>query len=179
MDREMFKAHARYGSYVLRHKYHVYAEGRKLGLGRWRLLKHDWQKFTPAEWGPYVRKFGHGKNPRRKDGGYDPNDLGIDFQRAWLHHWHRGSHHWEAHLSICKDGTVEPLPMPHEDRLEMLADWKGAGLAQGKSDVRAWYKANRDRMILHQETRRWVEEQILDPSEMRCVGSFHYHSGAL
>jgi hypothetical protein len=51
------KAHLRYLSYVLRHKWFVLLAGRKAGAPLWRLLIHDWSKFTPAEWGAYVAYF--------------------------------------------------------------------------------------------------------------------------
>lgn len=53
-----------------------------------------------------------------------------------------------------------PLPMPDCYRREMLADWRGAGLALGKPDTRGWYLANRENIQLHPETRAWVEEQL-------------------
>jgi hypothetical protein len=49
--------HLRYLSYVLRHKWWVLVAGLKVGAPLWRLLIHDWSKFTPAEWGPYVATF--------------------------------------------------------------------------------------------------------------------------
>ncbi|MEW6726891.1 MAG: DUF5662 family protein [Bacillota bacterium] len=52
------------------------------------------------------------------------------------------------------------LPMPDRYRKEMLADWHGAGKAQGKPDTKAWYLANKDKMLLHPETRDWVEAQL-------------------
>jgi hypothetical protein len=154
------KSYFDHAKYVVRHKYYVYREGRKLGLSRTRMLIHDYQKFLPAEWGPYARTHFGGESVRRKDGGYDPTAQSDDFRRAWLHHWHLGSHHWQAHCEIKPDGTVVPLPMPEKDRLEMLADWRGAGITFGKPDTRAWYEANRDEMILHPETREWIESQL-------------------
>jgi DnaJ-class molecular chaperone len=44
--------------------------------------------------------------------------------------------------------------------LEMAADWRGAGQALGKLDTLAWYKANKDKMILNRETRAAVEELL-------------------
>lgn len=153
--------------YVLKHKWFVYIEGRKLGVGVVRLLVHDWQKFTPTEWSAYANKFFAGSSPRRKDGGYDPNKVSYDFDRAWNHHWRYGTHHWQAHLKINTDGTVEAIPMPKKDRLEMVADWCGAGRSingHGPEEVgketRNWYNANKDKMILHPETRLWVENYL-------------------
>ena len=51
------KAHALYLRYLLRHKWFVFQAGRKTGAPLWRLILHDWSKFTPAEWAPYARMF--------------------------------------------------------------------------------------------------------------------------
>jgi hypothetical protein len=50
--------------------------------------------------------------------------------------------------------------MPVRYRLEMLADWQGAGLAQGTPDTLAWYRARGHRLPLGSETRAWVEAQL-------------------
>src|SRR6476659_9088742 len=79
------RSHLRYLSYVLRHKWHVAVAGWALGVPLWRLIIHDWTKFTPAEWGPYVR-------------GFFPAAQAVDpaaFERAWEHHWSRNPHHHE------------------------------------------------------------------------------------
>lgn len=46
---------------------------------------------------------------------------------------------------------------------EMLADWRGANKAQGgdgKADSLKWYEKNRTKMVLHPDTRIWIEEQL-------------------
>lgn len=53
-----------------------------------------------------------------------------------------------------------PLPMPNRYRREMLADWRGAGKALGKPDTKAWYMAHQDDIILHPDTRQWIEQQL-------------------
>lgn len=59
------------------------------------------------------------------------------------------------------DGGQKVLPMPDRYRREMLADWRGAGRAQGfGNDVSSWYAKNRDKMVLHPETRAWIDEQL-------------------
>lgn len=55
--------------------------------------------------------------------------------------------------------------MPRRYVSEMVADWMGAGRALGKPDTQAWYTANRDRMILHQDTRRDVEMLLKGPPD--------------
>ena len=143
----------------MRHKWFVLLEGRKLGVALGQLLLHDWQKFTPAEWTPYVRTFyGPAPSPRRADGGYDPNAVSDAFDRAWLHHQKvGGKHHWQYWVLPLDDGGVRALAIPERYVREMVADWRGAGRALGKPDTAAWYAVNRDNMSLHPETRARVE----------------------
>lgn len=144
------KAHLRYASYVARHKWFVFRAGLKTGAPLWRLLIHDWSKLTPAEWTPYVHQF-YAKDRKRKGA----------FERAWLHHQHRNPHHWQHWLDVKWDGTLRPLPMPEKLVREMVADWMGAGRAiTGRWEVRDWYKANRDKIVLHASTRKLVDELV-------------------
>lgn len=157
------KAHLRYLRYVLRHKWFVFRAGRQLGTPLYQLLIHDWSKFTPSEWTPYVETFyGDKPSPRDASGAYDPTNVSTAFDYAWLSHQHRNPHHWQYWVLPKDDGSEKILAMPHRYRLEMLADWKGAGRAiHGENaDARAWYLANRDKMRLHPETRAWVEKQF-------------------
>ena len=51
--------------------------------------------------------------------------------------------------------------MPDHFAREMVADWMGAGRAiTGKWEVATWYAANRDRQVMHPNTRRKVDEFI-------------------
>jgi hypothetical protein len=50
-------SHLKYLHYVLRHKWYVLRAGLATGAPLWRLVIHDWSKFSPAEWSPYVRMF--------------------------------------------------------------------------------------------------------------------------
>ena len=54
------------------------------------------------------------------------------------------------------------LEMPDRYRREMLADWRGAGRAiLGKSaDTKAWYEKQKRFIILHPETRKWIEAHL-------------------
>jgi hypothetical protein len=144
------KAHLQYLWYVLRHKWFVLVAGLKTGAPLWRLLIHDWSKFTPAEWTPYVNQF-YAKG-RKQPGA---------FEKAWMHHWHHNAHHWQHWLDIKYDGTLRPQPMPDKLVREMVADWMGAGRAiTGSWDIEPWYEANKDKMILFSTTRTRVEWQI-------------------
>ena len=53
------------------------------------------------------------------------------------------------------------LEMPKKYRKEMLADWIGAGMAiTGKRDIKGWYEKNKFNIILHQNTRKWIDDMI-------------------
>ena len=102
------KAHLLYLKYVIRHKWFVFLACLEYGL-IWRGIKHDWTKFLPSEWFPYVAYF-YGKKevvPQIFTFGFDgkeklftkvPDDVQSRFDIAWLHHQKRNSHHWQYWL---------------------------------------------------------------------------------
>lgn len=166
----MMRAHLAYLRYVLRHKWYVLLACRFWRVPRWLWigLTHDWTKFLPSEWTPYVRYFynpdGTSRQRRDSTGYYQSPGTGEAFDVAWLLHQNRNAHHWQFWVLARDDGSVLPLEMPERYRCEMLADWMGAGRAQGLRggvhEMRAWYEHNRDRMQLHPLTRTWVEDQL-------------------
>lgn len=183
------RRHWAYLKYVLRHKWYVLREGRKLGVPLLILILHDWDKFLPDEWFPYARTF-------YKSNGEKQYVESVDFAVAWMKHQHRNKHHWqywltrlggrpirETNVVVWDRGDAQaiveretaggtvlelrdcafgmfPQPMPEVFRREMLADWRGAGLALGFPDTAGWYMKNEGNIILHPETRAWVEVQL-------------------
>lgn len=179
--------HARYLRAVARHKWFVLVAG----YGRvplWRLVIHDWSKFTPTEWGAYARAF-YGA-PKTKTGKPEGN---IAFDYAWLHHQRLNPHHWQAWLRMdydtnrCVDqdmmfedsgnvyyldegtrqrvseadrASVYALPMPQVYAEEMLADWRGANRAYGDTPLTEWYRKTKQARILHPATQRYIEYQL-------------------
>ncbi len=136
-----------YAILTLKHTWYVFQAGRKLGLGFWRLLVHDWHKFTPSEYPHYQHRF--------CDNIYNPQD----FARAWLHHENYGSHHWGHH--IMRSGNNEQtgadangcLPMPKADAYEMVADWAAASRAyDGSWDMSKWIEKNLHNIKLHPDS---------------------------
>lgn len=106
------KAHLKYLNYIIRHKWFVFVAGLKTKAPLWRLLIHDWSKFRPSEWGPYVEYF-YGSKP-------DPTEDELinllreltrdgceaNFNVAWNHHQKRNPHHWQYWLLIEDSGSV-------------------------------------------------------------------------
>lgn len=160
------KAHLSYLQYVLQHKWFVFVECCKLGIP-WMGIIHDWHKFMPAEWFPYVHFFhnsdGTKKQVRDGTGYYKPDDTGDSaFDYAWFVHQKRARHHWQSWAFPDTNGKLKLLPVPERYRREMLADWRGAARAQGLTaeSVTDWYVANKDKIQLHPETRHWIEDQL-------------------
>ena len=85
------------------------------------------------------------------------------FDKAWLHHIHMNPHHWQHFVLSQDDGEVKCLEMPAHFAREMVSDWIGAGVAQGKTDktsVLVWYEKNKQFIKLHDRTRELVESLI-------------------
>ena len=159
------KKHWLYLKYVVRHKYFVWVAGRVLGVSVWRLLIHDWTKFLPCEWGPYVDYF-YGPKEMVFSPGCEPSTRPnktkkAAFDAAWNHHQKQNKHHFQYYILNKDDGGVKTLQMPYKYAREMLADWMGAGRAiTGKWDVWRWYEKNKDKMQIHSDTRAYVEELL-------------------
>lgn len=148
-------AHWKYLKYLLRHKWFVAIACWRLGIW-YAAVQHDWSKFLPSEWRPYVGFF--------YSRGAQTPQARQRFDRAWNHHQKRNPHHWQYWLLTMDSGDTTALPMPDRYRREMLADWIGAGRAiTGHDNTVSWYLKNADQMRLHAETRRWVEQQLAIP----------------
>ena len=149
--------HIKYLQYILRHKWFVFQECIKLGVPLWGAIVHDWQKFTFIEWKPYALTFyGPWEYENR------PDWLVKRFEEAWLHHQKYGPHHWQYWVIENNDGSRIPREIPDRYRREMLADWRGATRAiTGTTDgTKEWYFKNRNDIILHPNTRNWLEAQF-------------------
>lgn len=155
--------HLSYLRYVIKHKWYVFLECCRLGIP-WLGIIHDWSKFRPSEWIPYVHAFynpdGTFRHVRDETGYYDPHNISADFDRAWLYHQHRNRHHWQYWHLVQDEDEEKTLSIPDRYRREMLADWRGAGRALGNPDTRAWYEKNRHKIQLHPATRQWIEAQL-------------------
>lgn len=165
-------AHLAYLRYVLRHKWFVYRAGRRLRVPLWQLIVHDWTKFRPSEWTPYVDYFYRPESKNREvlsafsefgvcelaPYGYFAEDR---FNGAWNLHQKRNPHHWQYWLLTLDSGQQFPVIMPDKYIREMVADWAGAGRAiTGQWDVAAWYERNAGVIQMRDSTRRRVEELI-------------------
>ncbi len=146
----------KYFKSIFTHKWYVLLAGLKVGrIPIWRLVIHDWAKFTPSEIDAYRSRIVNGGEivDREKWG------------RAWHHHYMRSPHHWEHwkfdwqgkhdfYDNIVIDGCLE---MPETYAREMVADWMGASrIYTGSWDMTEWLRDNLEGMRLRPKTREKV-----------------------
>lgn len=148
----------KYFASVLAHKKAVFVEAWRLGIPL-RGLLHDWSKLTPAEWRPRINAMRQG-GLCNADGKTDLSLASDELRLCWLKHYHRNSHHWQHWLVHLDDGTSYALPIPDGDRREMLADWIAVSKRPDRLDMLSWYSKNKEFLLLHPDTRRWVEKEI-------------------
>lgn len=169
--RNQLSKHIKYLKYVLRHKWFTFLASTKIkGASCWLAIIHDLSKFRPSEWVAYCRYFYGG--PYRSYADF-PSGLkyefdcwrisqefiGQEFDVAWLKHQHRNPHHWQHWILREDNGGTKIMQMPCKYIKEMVADWMGAGRAiTGRWEVGEWYEKNKEKILLHPNTRTYVED---------------------
>lgn len=138
---------------VLIHKWYVLIAGNVVGVPIWRLIIHDWSKFSPIELLGYAGNIGGGVSKKR-------------WARAWLHHLHCNPHHPE-HWVLSWRGNprfydelgekigpfVTILPMPDIYVREMIADMMASSkTATGSYNIADWLNQNGPNMNFHDQT---------------------------
>jgi hypothetical protein len=117
-----------------------------------QLNLHDLSKYSSEEYSAYDDYFYGTKTEKVKK----------DFDYAWLHHIHENPHHWQHWVLANDDEGSYALEMPKEFVYEMICDWWSFSHKTGNLyEIFDWYKAHTKKMILHEKTKKLVEE-ILD-----------------
>lgn len=138
---------------VLIHKWYVFLAGRMIGVSLWRLIIHDWSKFSPTELFGYAGNIGGSTDKER-------------WAKSWVHHLRRNAHHPEHYMLSWRgnpefyDGLgqyiapfVSLLPMPEHQVREMIADMMATGYkVTGSWDIAKWLNENGPKMHLHDDT---------------------------
>ena len=149
----------KYLRYILIHKWYVFVEYCKLGIPLMGIV-HDMSKLYPSEFTAYMNNF-----TKPKLTGIAPNETDkTNFNYAWLYHQKANKHHWQYWILVYDNDVnkIVCLDIPTKFRKEMLADWIGASKAinNGANKLTEWYNENKDKIMLHQNTREWIEKQI-------------------
>ena len=136
------------------HKWFVFLECCKAGIP-FSGIAHDLSKYLPSEFFPYAHYWGNKAEDRTV------SDT-INYEKALILHKARkiNRHHWE--WWVDKDRSdPRGLPMDKRSRTEMLCDWRGASRAYNGADYTLdYYHANRNNIILHPDTRVWLEQEL-------------------
>ena len=128
-----------------------------IAFGGIELTDHDLSKYTDDEYSAYDDYF----YPKTDD----KDVLAIikkRFKDAWLHHQNTNKHHWQYWVLINDEDRIKPLEMPRDSIYEMVADWGSFAYQKKDGDeLLKWYESHKDKMILHERTRKDVEELVL------------------
>lgn len=146
---------------TLKHKVFVFRAGLRTKAPIFRLLIHDWSKFTFAEAPHYGRQF------------FGPADEPLNFSKAWLHHQNINPHHWEYWVPRTqhnRGGLEGALPMPEWAVREMVADWLGASRAYEGSWPKSieswtWLQQNLDKITVHSDTKKMINQVLKEVFE--------------
>lgn len=159
--------------YAFKHKWFVFIAGLQVGgIPLWRLIIHDWNKFTPTALPAFMNRA--------------LNNYYIRDYREWNyachhhlvhspHHWQYWRHDFEGDLAFNDEIVINGcLEMPEVFIREMIADWWGAGRSyHGSWDMSDWLIENLPKMKLHPNTRRKIESILLE-LEIRCFVDIEY-----
>lgn len=126
------------------------------------IAAHDMSKYQTEEYEAYDDYF-YGKDKLGNFNTYNKKrQIDEAFNYAWLHHIHNNPHHWQYWVLINDEDGTKALEMPKEFIYEMISDWWAFSFKKGNlTEIFEWYKKNKKRQILHENTRKLVEE-ILD-----------------
>lgn len=121
---------------------------------------HDLSKRNIAEYPAYDKHY-YPKNDK-----VNPS-IEDDFKKAWLHHIHKNPHHWNHWVLVENKDNITALEMPAPYVIEMLSDWLSFSVkANDLSEIVNYYEKNKDKMILHPNTRKQVEKVINQINEI-------------
>lgn len=136
--------------YLLTHKILVFKECVKLGI-IWKGITHDLSKLGPAEFKPYAKKFFSKEKPS-----------GKEWRTARLHHLRKNPHHYQYHIIVDDEGKMVIEEMSEKDVKEMIADWTAISYNTRKLSLHEWYEKNREIILLHPNTKLYIEKLLND-----------------
>jgi len=134
----------------------------RLGLV-WQGLTHDLSKYAPVEFWRGAKYYQGDRSPNDAE----RRDTGLSL--AWLHHKGRNRHHFEYWVDYRRNEAGELLfdgnPMPMRYVAEMFCDRLAASriyLGERYTDEAPYryFVASRDRIPMHEQTKREIEEML-------------------
>ena len=121
-----------------------------------QILAHDLSKYSSEEFDAYRAKFFP-----EKDGSNEDSYKQLVKERfvcAWNHHQKSNPHHWQYWIMWAPEGSTI-LEMPFEYMFEMLCDWTAMSYKFKDTPIAFW-KKNKDTMLLHEKTIKSIERWL-------------------
>jgi len=134
-------------------------------------LMHDMSKYEPTEFLVSVKYFQGYRSP------YNYEKELYGYSMGWLHHKGRNKHHWEYWYDMI-EGKWVPIEMPYPYLIEMVCDRVAACRIYQKekytkSSALEYFLSRNDRLYMHPETARQLEEILRDISIRGEEAVFH------
>jgi hypothetical protein len=158
----MIQAYFQFFWYLIRHKWYIFEASLALRVPLSQALVHDWTKLFPPELAAYAEFFYVFGTPAQVHIGPIRYIQGYRHRimEARNHHQCTNPHHWQYWLVNDPKRGPYATAMPERFVREMVADWTAAGRAQRFPDTVAWYRKNKDEIMLHPTTRNLVEHVL-------------------
>lgn len=147
---------------LLFHKWHVLKVGLVVeNIPLWRLIIHDWSKFSPIEF-VYYAQYKYGVRYKGQEEKYKRR-----WASSWLHHLHHNPHHPEHWILSWRgdpdfydtlgEGVasfITVLAMPETYVREMVVDMMATSKQRtGSYDIAVWLNKNGPKIRLHNKTK--------------------------
>lgn len=150
---------------ITRHKIIVMKYCFKVGLYKQGLL-HDLSKYSLIEFSAGIKYYQGNKSPN----GVQRQEEGVS--TAWLHHKGRNKHHNEYWIDYALNGKdiLAGMKIPKKYVVEMFIDRMAACINYEKDKYTstsplAYYEKGKEFCILHEESRKLLEELLIMLSE--------------
>lgn len=160
-----YEKHAEYDAYLAAH-FNGIQNGYAWLLENWpelletgceglevNLQKHDASKRVQDEYPAYAAyHFSKTKVTAEVEAAY---------RKAKLHHFHNNPHHWNHWVYVDDNNNFTAVEIPKVYVVEMILDWWSFSWRSGDlREIRRWYRDNKNKIVLHPNTRVLVEEII-------------------
>lgn len=156
------------------HKFLVAQGCFKVGLYKQGIL-HDLSKYSFTEFRVGAKYFQGTRSPNNAE----REDIG--YSSSWLHHKGRNKHHFEYWIDYASDGEggLAGMKMPDKYIIEMFMDRIAASKVYMKEKYTdrsplEYYNWGKDRVILHEHTRKLLEQCLEMLAEQGEEKTFAY-----
>lgn len=115
-----------------------------------KVKDHDCSKWSKEEFEPYRQYFNPVKGETKDQDSFD---------RAWNHHQKENDHHWQYWVLINDEDEpkYKAIKMCPYALGELVCDWVAMGMKFGTKS-KDYYEKNKDRIIMHEDTRKALED---------------------